>query len=156
VACGEKTRDEVVAYYAELFHSRLVRAPNLVWGGLVSCCTDLCATELTDEIHEVFRKGFIEAQYIGLRFVEKELARGQEVVLAKLARSRYGLIDDTIAELQHWACFQPAPARKLSSHSLPAYAAIAGPTPVRMTTPKVGRNALCPCGSGKKYKKCCG
>lgn len=23
-------------------------------------------------------------------------------------------------------------------------------------TPKVGRNALCPCGSGKKYKRCCG
>ena len=22
--------------------------------------------------------------------------------------------------------------------------------------PKIGRNALCPCGSGKKYKKCCG
>ena len=21
---------------------------------------------------------------------------------------------------------------------------------------KVGRNASCPCGSGKKYKKCCG
>jgi preprotein translocase subunit SecA len=23
-------------------------------------------------------------------------------------------------------------------------------------TPKVGRNDPCPCGSGKKYKKCCG
>ena len=23
------------------------------------------------------------------------------------------------------------------------------------TQPKVGRNELCPCGSGKKYKKCC-
>jgi uncharacterized protein YecA (UPF0149 family) len=22
--------------------------------------------------------------------------------------------------------------------------------------PKVGRNETCPCGSGKKYKKCCG
>ncbi|MDK9721646.1 MAG: SEC-C metal-binding domain-containing protein [Rhodospirillales bacterium] len=22
-------------------------------------------------------------------------------------------------------------------------------------TPKVGRNDLCPCGSGKKFKKCC-
>ncbi len=22
--------------------------------------------------------------------------------------------------------------------------------------PKVGRNDLCPCGSGEKYKKCCG
>ena len=27
---------------------------------------------------------------------------------------------------------------------------------VARTTPKVGRNEPCPCGSGKKYKKCCG
>ena len=28
--------------------------------------------------------------------------------------------------------------------------------PVRREAPKVGRNDLCPCGSGKKFKKCCG
>ncbi len=28
--------------------------------------------------------------------------------------------------------------------------------PKRRAEPKVGRNAPCPCGSGKKYKKCCG
>jgi preprotein translocase subunit SecA len=28
--------------------------------------------------------------------------------------------------------------------------------PVRRQAEKVGRNAPCPCGSGKKYKKCCG
>ena len=28
--------------------------------------------------------------------------------------------------------------------------------PVRRSTPKVGRNEPCPCGSGKKYKNCCG
>ncbi|MFH0802059.1 MAG: SEC-C metal-binding domain-containing protein [bacterium] len=27
---------------------------------------------------------------------------------------------------------------------------------VRRETRKVGRNDACPCGSGKKYKKCCG
>jgi hypothetical protein len=27
---------------------------------------------------------------------------------------------------------------------------------VRREEPKVGRNDACPCGSGKKYKKCCG
>lgn len=27
---------------------------------------------------------------------------------------------------------------------------------VRYEKPKVGRNDPCPCGSGKKYKKCCG
>jgi predicted aspartyl protease len=30
------------------------------------------------------------------------------------------------------------------------------PTTAKKTVPKVGRNAPCPCGSGKKYKKCCG
>lgn len=29
------------------------------------------------------------------------------------------------------------------------------PTPYVRETPKVGRNDPCPCGSGKKYKKCC-
>jgi len=28
--------------------------------------------------------------------------------------------------------------------------------PVRRDLPKVGRNDPCSCGSGKKYKKCCG
>ena len=28
------------------------------------------------------------------------------------------------------------------------------PTPAK--SEKIGRNAPCPCGSGKKYKKCCG
>jgi uncharacterized protein YecA (UPF0149 family) len=27
--------------------------------------------------------------------------------------------------------------------------------PFKRTSPKVGRNEPCPCGSGKKYKKCC-
>lgn len=29
-------------------------------------------------------------------------------------------------------------------------------TPFTRATPKVGRNEPCPCGSGKKFKKCCG
>lgn len=35
-------------------------------------------------------------------------------------------------------------------------AEIPPPTQFVRETPKVGRNAPCPCGSGKKYKKCCG
>jgi len=30
------------------------------------------------------------------------------------------------------------------------------PETVKRNTPKVGRNDPCPCGSGRKYKKCCG
>lgn len=27
--------------------------------------------------------------------------------------------------------------------------------PIKLAGPKVGRNDLCPCGSGEKYKRCC-
>ena len=38
-----------------------------------------------------------------------------------------------------------------------AYAmAAARPEPYERAAPKVGRNDPCPCGSGKKYKRCCG
>jgi SEC-C motif-containing protein len=30
-----------------------------------------------------------------------------------------------------------------------------GPAPVKSAQTKVGRNDPCPCGSGKKYKRCC-
>ena len=33
---------------------------------------------------------------------------------------------------------------------------IVGTQPITRAVPKVGRNEPCPCGSGKKFKKCCG
>ncbi|MBU0491191.1 MAG: preprotein translocase subunit SecA [Chloroflexi bacterium] len=51
----------------------------------------------------------------------------------------------------------PPPARRPATPRRPAaqpVAAAAGGAP--QPTGKVGRNDPCPCGSGKKYKKCCG
>jgi SEC-C motif-containing protein len=33
---------------------------------------------------------------------------------------------------------------------------VIGPAPVRREGPRIGRNDPCSCGSGRKYKKCCG
>lgn len=46
-----------------------------------------------------------------------------------------------------WAHWEPA--RRASVPEAPS------PTPPRTAAAKVGRNDPCPCGSGKKYKKCC-
>ncbi len=48
----------------------------------------------------------------------------------------------------------PQPQRRLTT-SGPSGATPAGPKPIS-NQPKVGRNDACPCGSGKKYKKCHG
>ena len=47
------------------------------------------------------------------------------------------------------------PSKRAKRGRMDARSAAAVKTVVR-TMPKVGRNKPCPCGSGKKYKKCCG
>lgn len=44
--------------------------------------------------------------------------------------------------------------RKLSAQ--PDLRDLSPPIPIVEQSPKIGRNAPCPCGSGRKYKKCCG
>jgi preprotein translocase subunit SecA len=60
---------------------------------------------------------------------------------------------------------QEAPEQELQHKEDPAdlqfsggdeTAASTNPEPFKRDKPKVGRNDPCPCGSGKKYKKCCG
>ncbi|MGN1059413.1 MAG: SEC-C metal-binding domain-containing protein, partial [Clostridia bacterium] len=63
--------------------------------------------------------------------------------------------EDTIKYLFH-ARIEAPPERKMAAE--PIRAGLAGEEekkPVQKTE-KVGRNDPCPCGSGKKYKKCCG
>ncbi|MBP9733310.1 MAG: preprotein translocase subunit SecA [Candidatus Omnitrophica bacterium] len=48
----------------------------------------------------------------------------------------------------------PLPGRRQQPEGLPLPAA--APEPLRRDEEKVGRNDVCPCGSGKKYKKCHG
>jgi preprotein translocase subunit SecA len=42
------------------------------------------------------------------------------------------------------------------ANNAPETAAPERQLPIRKTGPTVGRNDPCPCGSGKKYKNCCG
>jgi len=50
------------------------------------------------------------------------------------------------------ACGQKDPARDFLDKLVPVT-----PTKVQLARkpPRVGRNEPCPCGSGKKFKKCC-
>jgi preprotein translocase subunit SecA len=59
---------------------------------------------------------------------------------------------------QNLAEAKKKPRRVVESGGGTAQAAAAPeePHPVRRAEPKVGRNDPCPCGSGKKYKKCHG
>ncbi len=139
VVCGEATREDVLAYYASLFRARLERKSSQVWDALVSCSTDLYPEEVVDDIKRAIADDLLQEATEG-EWVTERLAQGKETVLRQLqADSRHELIGDVAEEIGGWHCFNEPTACRVTSVKV-----------------KVGRNDPCPCGSGKKYKKCCG
>jgi Protein of unknown function (DUF1186)/SEC-C motif len=137
VATGEKAREEVLAYYQTLLQSDCPQHSSFFYAEVVASATDLYPEEVAEDLKAAFANGWVDETIIDRTYVERQLAQGKEAVVAKLHNERYQLIDDTVKELEWWACFQP-------------------PRIPREVKKKVGRNEPCPCGSGKKYKKCCG
>jgi preprotein translocase subunit SecA len=61
-------------------------------------------------------------------------------------------------ERQSYFKFMRSPLEHFSRENISYLKKISYPekeTPTKITKVKIGRNAPCPCGSGKKYKKCC-
>jgi len=97
------------------------------------------------------------------RWAESSEWQGLEIV-----RKEAGTTDDEMGEVEFVARFREKNGDEEHVHHERAlFAKVAGewlyagfvPTKgqtVRRETPKIGRNDPCPCGSGKKYKKCCG
>jgi Protein of unknown function (DUF1186)/SEC-C motif len=161
VAAGQKTRDEIVSYFAALFRGKLVRKWSHVWDTLVSYSSDLYPEELLDDIEQAYEDGLVDPSYIGFDDVKRDIAMGKEHILARLRDNPHRrLVDDTVAEMGWWACFREsgqngADSPMEVSEKTKLKPGIAASQIIR-AKPKIGRNERCPCGSGKKYKKCCG
>lgn len=69
------------------------------------------------------------------------------------------LMDYEVPELQQWERELAEPRRPFASREVPlrVFDDLDGESDISPTTTRVriGRNDPCPCGSGKKYKKCC-
>jgi len=168
VAVGEKSREEIVSYFASLFRGGMERRESFAWGGLVGSATDLWPEELLADIELAFAEGLTDEMCMDMEDVRLALANGKDASLADLARNRHHrLVEDTAKEFGGWACFQPQKARRDSrttkGSAKPAMEPAIKPpakllesfAPVWQAASRIGRNDPCPCGSGKKYKKCC-
>lgn len=81
----------------------------------------------------------------GFELFEGLLSRIRENTLTALAHVRLVVEEELKHETQDNVQYQSGNE-----------GADAKPETVRRTDPKIGRNDPCPCGSGQKYKKCCG
>lgn len=123
--------------------------------------------EAMDVIREAYQRGLTDG-FIALSDVASSIAKGDVPLRAELARCK-SLNVDTLEELCRWTSFKdkfnagddgepPAP-RQSTFAPRPVERSdrmrIAPEPPVPQAA-RVGRNDPCPCGSGKKFKKCCG
>jgi len=74
VAVGQKSRDEIVSYFVQLFRGKLEREFSHVWNELVSCTADLYPGELIADIERAYEDGLVEPGYIGWADVNDDLA----------------------------------------------------------------------------------
>ena len=158
VAAGQKTREEIV-----MLRGKLARQWSHVWDELVCCSCDIYPEELIEDIEQAYKERLVDPGYIGFDDVQRDLTMGKDGVLARLADNPHRrLVEDTIQEMRWWACFRDdRPSRvegtaQASAKSKRTALTTRAFAPIKKTKPKIGRNEPCTCGSGKKYKKCCG
>jgi Protein of unknown function (DUF1186)/SEC-C motif len=158
VTTGQRPRDQVMAYFLQLFH-KLEREPGAQWDGLANACTDLWPQEAIEELGRAYADGLVDTGSIDWQDIEQALALGQQGAMQR-ARYREPLITDLAKNMGWMQCFQDEAQeyegeRDSEENLLESLSSEYTPAPVRRTTPKIGRNESCPCGSGRKFKKCC-
>ena len=134
---GRLSREEIVDFLRERLALLGDGENEEIFGSMVvSLIADNDLYELAEDVRESFRLEKIDLMHLGdfdnfFDYLYNETKHG------KYTR----LITNTAQELSGWTCFKEEKPSKPSMNDILSW--------------KVGRNDPCPCGSGKKFKKCC-
>jgi hypothetical protein len=178
VVSGHRSREEAMAYYMCLFQGGLEDRNEVVWSELVDAANDLYPEEVYDHIKKAYDDGLVDEYIVDPVWVDEQIDLGKDAVLADLPEWNH-LVEDVTVEMGAWFENREHGGEwnededwyeedgwdedddedewDAGRHSLSALNGNnSAPTAPYRTPDKVGRNDPCPCGSGKKYKKCCG
>lgn len=145
-------RPEVLAWFRHVLEALLASPPSdnildtRLTSSMLGLLMDLGAPEFIPLATALCEKKYIAHTMIG----------EPEDILKELENPGEGLLSDPILPIDrryHAALTPPTPNKPTND---PTASILNFPTPTQaIAAPKVGRNDPCPCGSGKKYKKCC-
>lgn len=173
---GRLTRAEAVERLRRLLRDATEQEDTEVAGGLVCALLSFAPVEALDDLRAAFDREVVDTCLVDWGSVERSIDEDSDEMRKSLDRCPPTKID-TIEELQHWAAFREEPSKwplpppvhtvhissplGMSISSPPGATSFPAPleplaSPVEPRGDRVGRNAPCPCGSGKKFKKCCG
>jgi Protein of unknown function (DUF1186)/SEC-C motif len=149
---GELDRAEVAEFLKSRFSELQPQDQSAVWEGWQGAVALLGLAELKPLVQSAFQRGFIDETMLSFEDFEDDLEQACAGRTLQSRRGRFEPFGDVVEELSDWAGFQKEERdeaaedwRPDASPGMPAH------NPFR----NVGRNDPCPCGSGRKFKKCC-
>lgn len=154
---GDGSRDALVQYLmdqgdAAAQRSRLTPSKSQfmalnVLDSIVSAAIDIAAVEMLERIEHWYDAQLLDPMYGSKAETQQEIAKPFGSRKNLPIGVGKGYVRDAEEEMAWWTGFQPESAKKPKLKSLSRAA---------QGQRKIGRNDPCPCGSGKKYKKCHG
>lgn len=167
VQAGLETREAAIELLAKHLRRGIDERDHTV-DGIVLGLDDFGAVAHLPLIEEAFAHDLVDVWSVTLDDIRNSIVRGDELFHETMARLRKP--EELISHFQHWAAFQEDEDEESSEDDFsddPSDWSFTDPyfrepmpldsdTTIRYESKKIGRNDMCPCGSGKKYKKCCG
>jgi hypothetical protein len=154
-ARGEMPREEASRFLRACYSTLDPQGEGWVWHGWQSAIAFLGLAELKPLVEHAFARGFISPGWLRFEHFEEDLQRriADPAGLPDRAQGDFSLFGDTIEELSHWfrSEEEESAKRPTGSYAPPLRWGMPAKNPLR----DVGRNDPCPCGSGRKFKKCC-
>ncbi|MDO3409467.1 DUF1186 domain-containing protein [Saccharibacillus sp. CPCC 101409] len=118
---------------------------------LVIAAEEIHPAEIADTLREMFERDLVNQGITSWKYTQKALETEREKHLNRVRQNELNQpVRDAVSELSKNYIYQ-----KPEREAIQQKVVYAGNVPVTRQ-PKVGRNDPCPCGSEKKYKKCCG
>ncbi|MET0530670.1 MAG: DUF1186 domain-containing protein [Microvirga sp.] len=160
-AIGRIPRDETEAYLLRLYDTLQPAHESFVWTGWVRAVALLGLEALSDVVRQAFLRGLIDLMVMSYDDFCQDLGRtlADPKRMVGFHHDRIEPLKDAIGELSSWYAFSDAAKRdQVRRATTPGDARLfLADTLLPFADPfrGVGRNDPCPCGSGKKFKKCC-
>ena len=161
----EVPREQTAQFLRACFVELRPQARNFVWQGWQSAIAMLGLVELAPLVKKAFDRGFIDRSWLRFKDFEDDLRRALDggPPPGWQDEHEFDLFGDTIEELSGWA--YPDDDDDLEEEDdwsereepVSDEQVLWRPSegPAHNPYKGVGRNDPCPCGSGKKFKKCC-
>lgn len=130
---------------------------------VVTTLTDYAVPDTEEDLRTAFRLKLVDLTIIRERNLDEQFAAGDAGFQQVLAQCPETGVADTVELLRPWFTPDESSGRMVADEDAFNWDIEEDPdeqrppsATIRHTGPLVGRNDPCPCGSGRKFKKCCG